>query len=78
MPADPAATSPSPQLSYLLYLLLPYFVCMLLFVAPFALVFRRIGRSPWWALIGLIPLAMFVLPWIAALIRWKDGPSRGL
>ena len=72
MPADPAAASSS----YLLYMLLPHLVLVLLFVAPFALVFRRMGRSPWWALIGVIPLAMFALPWIAALMSWKDNPSR--
>jgi uncharacterized membrane protein YhaH (DUF805 family) len=56
--------------------LLPFILLSLLFVVPFALLFRRMGRSPWWALIGFIPLVLLALPWMAALMRWKDDPAR--
>ena len=45
------------------------------FAVPFALIFRRMGRSGWWALIGLIPLGFVALPWMAASMRLKRGPS---
>jgi uncharacterized membrane protein YhaH (DUF805 family) len=64
------------SLVHLLVQLLPFFLLALLLLLPFALLFRRMGRSPWWALIGFIPLALFALPWMAALMRWKDDPTR--
>jgi hypothetical protein len=45
------------------------------FAIPFALVFRKMGRSGWWSLIGLIPLGFAALPWMAAFMRLKRGPS---
>jgi hypothetical protein len=45
------------------------------FVIPFALVFRKMGRSAWWSLIGLIPLGFVALAWMAAFMRLKRGPS---
>jgi hypothetical protein len=60
----------------LLIQLLPLIVLLLFFAVPFALLFRRMGHSPWWALLGLIPLVLLALPWMAALMSWKEGPSR--
>jgi hypothetical protein len=45
------------------------------FVVPFALVFRKMGRSGWWSLIGLLPLGFVALAWMAAFMRLKRGPS---
>ena len=54
---------------------IPQIILLLLFVLPFGLVFRRMGRSPWWALLGLIPFVLLALPWMAALMPWKKVPS---
>ena len=45
------------------------------FSIPFALIFRKMGRSGWWALIGLIPLGFVALPWMAAFMRLERGTS---
>ncbi len=50
----------------------------ILWVVPFAMIFRRMGRSGWWSLIGFIPLGFLVLPWMAALMRWERGASPDL
>jgi hypothetical protein len=60
----------------LLVQLLPLVLLTLVIAIPFALLFRRMGRSPWWALLGFVPLALFVLPWMAALMAWKERPAR--
>ena len=43
----------------------PLAVLSALAVIPFAMLFRRSGRSGWWALLGFIPaLGLFLLPWM--------------
>lgn len=39
-------------------------------VPPFVLIFRRTGRSGWWGLLVLVPLANIVVLWAIALMRW--------
>ncbi|MGH6982239.1 MAG: hypothetical protein ACREFC_13620, partial [Stellaceae bacterium] len=43
-----------------------------IYVTPFILIFRRTGRSGWWGLLMLVPLANFIIPWALALIRWPS------
>ena len=59
----------------LLVQFLPLVALLLIFAMPFGMLFRRMGRSPWWALLGLIPFALLALPWMAVLMSWKDSPS---
>lgn len=41
-----------------------------LFTVPFAVIFRRMGHSGWWALIGV--LAFPALPWMAAVMPLRE------
>jgi hypothetical protein len=38
-------------------------------------VLQRAGFSPWWALIGLVPLANLVMLWWFAFNRWPAFPT---
>jgi hypothetical protein len=42
---------------------------------PFAIVLKRLGRSPWWAAISLAPFGIFVMPWVIAFMRWNISRS---
>ena len=45
------------------------------FAIPFALIYRKMGRSGWWSLLGLIPLGFIALAWMAAFMRLRRGPT---
>lgn len=49
-------------------------VTMLVFLAliaiPAAIVLKRIGRSPWWALLCFVPIAAMLGLWVLALGPW--------
>ncbi|QAY78280.1 hypothetical protein [Sphingosinicella sp. BN140058] len=43
--------------------------------APFYILFKRAGRSGWWALVSFIPLLGLVgVPWMLVLIGRKSPP----
>jgi hypothetical protein len=39
-------------------------------VIPFFQIFRRTGRSGWWALLMFIPIVNIVVLWVLAFTRW--------
>jgi hypothetical protein len=41
-----------------------------LFAIPAALILRRTGHSPWWALLCFIPVAALVGLWVMAFTSW--------
>lgn len=41
-----------------------------LFAIPAAMVLRRTGHSPWWALLCFIPVAALVGLWVMAFTSW--------
>lgn len=61
--------------------LIPLLVAVVMFGVPAAIVLRRAGFHPAWALLGLVPGAALVGLWIFALARWPvlaaedDEPS---
>jgi hypothetical protein len=54
-------------LSVLLIVILIFAVLPLWFSA---LVLKKAGLSPWWALISLIPIVNVVMLWVFAYARW--------
>jgi hypothetical protein len=50
-----------------------FFLSILLFTLPFAIIFRRMGYSGWWALVGAG--AFFALPWMAAVMPLRKELS---
>ena len=53
----------------MLRFLLPLVVWVVL-GAVWSRVFRRIGWSPWYALLMVIPLSIFILPLVLAFNKW--------
>jgi len=52
----------------ILILLLPLWV--------FSRVIAKAGYSPWWALIGVIPLLNLIMFWVFAFTKWPSLPDR--
>ncbi len=42
---------------------------------PYWFIFKKAGRSPWWALFTVAPFGIFVLPWIVAFMPWRTRPT---
>lgn len=50
--------------------MLPIMIIYGIMVVPFYILFRRAGRSGWWALVGFVPLfGMLCVPWMLVLMR---------
>jgi hypothetical protein len=45
-------------------------ITTLLLIIPIGSILRRVGLSPAWALLGLVPILGFPALWIFAFIRW--------
>lgn len=39
---------------------------------PVALILRRIGLSPWWAVLCVLPVISWVGVWALAFVRWPN------
>ncbi|PSJ40758.1 DUF5684 domain-containing protein [Allosphingosinicella deserti] len=49
--------------------LAPSLILSSIVFAPFYILFRRAGRSGWWALLGFLPLVgLLVVPWMLVLM----------
>ena len=44
---------------------------------PVAVVFRRVGWSPWLCILAIVPVANVVLLWVFAFARWGTPPATG-
>lgn len=42
---------------------------------PIARILQRTGHSPWWVLLGLIPLVNWIALWVFAYSRWPAVPE---
>jgi hypothetical protein len=42
----------------------------LLFAIPAGTILKRIGLSPWWALLCFVPVVALLALWMLAFIRW--------
>ena len=45
-------------------------ILQILMFLPFFWVLKKMGRSPAWGILGLIPLVNIVMIWVAAFWRW--------
>jgi hypothetical protein len=51
------------------------FVIAFMLLWPLGRILKRVGRSPWIAVFGVVPFAPIVMLWWIAYGRWpKDGP----
>ncbi len=41
----------------------------------FSRVIAKAGFSPWWALLGLVPVANIVALWVLAYVKWPALPE---
>jgi hypothetical protein len=39
---------------------------------PIGIILRRVGFSPWWAILAFVPLANVVGLWVLATTAWPD------
>jgi hypothetical protein len=53
--------------------LLPYLLLVVLTAIPAWALFRRVGMSPAWTLLSLVPLGMIVILWVVAYRRWPNS-----
>lgn len=51
-------------------------ILMALPVWFFAKAVKKAGYSPWWALLGLIPIVNLVMLWVFAYAKWPSLPER--
>jgi uncharacterized membrane protein YhaH (DUF805 family) len=49
---------------------------LLLTLGLFARLLVKAGFSPWWALLGLVPLINLAMLWVFAYSRWPRYPDR--
>lgn len=58
----------------LIWQFVPLAVLSVLAVLPFYKLFRRAGRSGWWALLGFVPIiGLFILPWMLLAMQPKTA-----
>lgn len=58
-------------------LLVALFVFWSLFAIPAALILKRLGKSPAWAILCYIPVLAILGLWVLAFIRWpQPGTER--
>ena len=50
-------------------------VAEVLFAIPAAMVLKRTGHSPWWALLCFIPIAALLGLWVMAFTAWTPQRS---
>lgn len=51
-------------------------IVMFVFMATSAVVFGKTGRSPYWALLVIVPYAFVVMIWIFAFTKWPGVKSK--
>jgi uncharacterized membrane protein YhaH (DUF805 family) len=53
-----------------------FIIIIAITVIPFFRIFQRTGRSGWWALLILIPIANIAVIWFIAFARWPAVDRR--
>jgi hypothetical protein len=57
---------------------IPYLILVVLTAIPGYVLFKRIGFSPAWTLLSIVPLGMLIILWIVAYRRWPNSrPQKG-
>lgn len=49
---------------------LPLIIGLVLFTIPACVVLKRIGLSPWWGLLCLVPFLALLGLWVMAFVPW--------
>jgi uncharacterized membrane protein YhaH (DUF805 family) len=53
------------------------FLIALLYVVaiiyPVSIILRRIGFSPWWSLLAVVPVINLIMLWVLAYVGWPGG-----
>ena len=52
---------------------IPYLLLVVLTAIPAFVLFKRIGFSPAWTLLSIVPLGMLIILWIVAYRRWPNS-----
>jgi hypothetical protein len=61
----------------LMHLFIICAIIEMLVAIPGGVVLKRIGYSPWWALLCFIPILALLSLWLLAFTRWpRDGEER--
>lgn len=55
---------------------IPLIIALVLFAIPAGVVLKRIGFSPWWGLLCLVPILALLGLWIMAFIPWSARAVR--
>ncbi len=55
--------------------ILAFFGYLFVFAYPVSIVLRRVGYSPWLALVGVVPGLNFVALWLFAHAPWPNFPT---
>jgi len=53
-----------------------YLVMAVLLLYPIGRILMRIGLSPLWAIVALVPLLNLIGLWLLAFVDWPVGPRR--
>jgi hypothetical protein len=69
-----AVMMPMMQISTSMFVVMT--VAEALFAVPAAMVLKRTGHSPWWALLCFIPVAALLGLWVMAFTSWT--PTRAV
>jgi hypothetical protein len=57
---------------------IPYLLLVVLTAISAYVLFQRIGFSPAWTLLSIVPLGMLIILWIVAYRRWPNSqPQKG-
>ena len=58
---------------------LVHLVILLFFVViiatPIATILKRVGLSPWWVILFLIPIVNLIALWVLSRARWPNLPA---
>jgi hypothetical protein len=52
-----------------------YIVFLVLLALFFSRAAKKAGFSPWWVLLGAVPILNIVLLWVFAYARWPTAPG---
>lgn len=56
-----------------------HWLALILLILPvlfFAKVVKKTGYSPWWALLGLVPIVNLTMLWVLAYAKWPSLPEK--
>jgi hypothetical protein len=58
----------------LIHLIVVAFIVVVV-ATPFATILKRVGFSPWWVILFVIPIVNLIALWVLARARWPNLPT---